>query len=104
MKTPNTISDFIHFVGGVVSFVDTCGGIMIYHCEQREGVRESWLPFDFQVRVRDNENATLLFAGGDGKTVNMTMGWFDDMCSDTPELTLVMPEDVNGRAGRLVHM
>ena len=44
MEIPSTIGDLVHFVGGEVVFVDTYDGITSYHCEQREGVRESELP------------------------------------------------------------
>ena len=81
MEIPSTIADLVHFVGGEVSFVDTYDGITSYHCEQREGVRESELPFDFQVRMA-GENATLLFAGRSGKTVEVGIRWVDDMYSD----------------------
>ena len=98
MEIPSTIAGLVHFVGGEVVFVDTYSGITSYHCEQREGVRESRLPLDFQVRVGPNDSkyqndpdVMLLFVGRDGKTVELTLRWSPIY---TPETTLVMPEDI----------
>jgi len=102
MGIPSSISDLVHFVGGEVVFVDTYGGMTSYHCEQREGVRNGGarLPTDFQVRVWPNDSkypidphVMLLFAGRDGKTVELTLSWLTAI-TDTPDLTLVMPEDI----------
>jgi hypothetical protein len=84
MEIPSSIAELAHFVGGEVVFVDVCDGVIAYHCEQREGVRESWIPFDFQVRVLEKVSetcdfATLLFAGRDGKTVEIALEWIADM-------------------------
>ena len=86
MRISRSIYDLVHFVGGAVVFVDIYDGVTSYHCEQREGVRDSELPFDFQVRVagekenpKDFQDATLLFAGRDGKTVEIALKWVADV-------------------------
>lgn len=103
MEIPSEIIDLVHFVGGEVVFVDTYGGGMTsYHCEQREGVRNGGarLPTDFQVRVgpidskyQIDPDVMLLFAGRDGKTVELTLRW-STAINDARDLTLVMPEDI----------
>ena len=92
MEIPSSIADMVDFVGGEVVFVDAYDGITSYHCEQREGVREPGLPFDFQVRMA-GENATLLFAGRNGKTVELTLGWSTTV-NDMQDWTIIMPEDI----------
>jgi hypothetical protein len=73
MSVPEEILDFIDFAGADIFFVDLFRGVTSYHCEQRPGVRDSDLPFDFQVRVDRKSRTTLVFAGRDGRTVTASL-------------------------------
>jgi hypothetical protein len=77
MHIPTEILDFVDFVGAEIVFKDSYRGVTSYHCEQRLGVRDSSLPFDFQVRVNKEYMATLVFADRSGKTVTKNLFFLD---------------------------